>query len=149
MCPGGQTASAAVFTRKGHWINEERTPPGEAGPIVYTCFADHCAAANGSYPGCAANSGTGCCAEGHGGLLCELCSDGYIKQNDACIACNGAAWQSRLALFSTKSAALLLVNAQLLNKASTKSCARASYHLVCMARLIVSHLDHIISYHIS
>jgi hypothetical protein len=99
---------------------------------VYACFADHCAAANGSQPGCAANGGTGCCTEGREGLLCESCSEGYIKQQDACIPCAGNAWVQVLAMFGAKTACLFLVNAQLLAKATTKSCA-----LYLQARLML------------
>ena len=123
VCPGGPPASAAVFAPKGYWIDGLRTPPGEDDPVIYACFSNHCTPIDISQHGCAAHSDASCCLEGHGGLLCESCSDGYIKQKDACIACNGTAWQHAFAMFSTKSAALLLVNAQLLNKASTKSCA--------------------------
>jgi hypothetical protein len=121
VCPGGQPDVAAAFAPQHHWIDEQRTPPGEGGPVVYACFSGHCTRINRGQPGCTANSSAGCCAEGHGGLLCESCSDGYIKQRDACIACTGAAWLPVLGMFGVKTAALLLVIAQILAKATTKS----------------------------
>jgi hypothetical protein len=59
--------------------------------------------------------------EGHEGLLCESCSAGYIKQQDTCILCTGTAWMHTLSMFAAKTACLLLVDAQLLVKATTKS----------------------------
>lgn len=121
VCLGGPPSEAAIYALKDHWIDEQHVPPGATSPVVYACFSDHCAKANGAAPGCAAEAGAGCCAEGHEGMLCETCSDGYIKQADACIACAGNAWLLALSMFGIKSAALLLVIAQLLAKAATKS----------------------------
>ena len=117
----GLPSEAAIYAPKNHWIDERRVPPGAAGPIVYACFGDHCANANGGPPSCAEDGGSGCCAEGHEGLLCETCQDGYIKQNDECIGCAGTDWLLALSMFGAKSIFQLLVNAQMLAKASTKS----------------------------
>jgi hypothetical protein len=136
-CTGGPVGAAVIFTDAGRWLDEGRN--GTL-PIIYACFADHCSGANGTVR-CGANNGTGCCAEGRHGLLCESCMDGFTKQNDVCVPCadtdGGSIWGPRLVVkMLIKVAMISLVCATLLIKAT-----KASYTVTISFATIVFSLQ--------
>jgi len=88
---------------------------------VYSCFANHCSPAADNLTTCDAHNGTGCCFEGRTGLLCESCIDGFVKQSDKCIPCEGAAWDEIVTRGAIKTVMILLVCAKLLEKASART----------------------------
>jgi hypothetical protein len=146
VCPGGKKEKASIYPLKGNWLDNNFTretsaavgrwfPSHDMPRVVYRCFADHCELANGSAPSCAAQGGGRCCTAGRAGLLCESCAVNYVNQNDRCVICTGVAWAATLGVFCTKTVAVTLVCAKLLEKASTKSC---EWHLSTF--LFVNHL---------
>jgi hypothetical protein len=48
--------------------------------------------------------------------------EGFIKQNDYCVQCTGAAWFKMFVIFCVKTALLFLLCGKLLEKAATRSC---------------------------
>jgi hypothetical protein len=53
--------------------------------------------------------------------MCEACEEGYVKQNDRCVQCTGSAFGSILAQIVIKVAMSMLLNAKLIDKATTRT----------------------------
>jgi hypothetical protein len=59
--------------------------------------------------------------EGRAGLLCESCIEGFVKQNDKCIPCTGAAWDKLAVRSAIKTAMTFLLCGKLVEKAATRT----------------------------
>ena len=54
------------------------------------------------------------------GLLCELCSTGFTKQNDQCVRCSGAEWANAVKILA-KMMVIGFLCTKLLEKAITRT----------------------------
>ena len=118
-CPGGTLGHAKIFPASpGKWVDSR---PESKTMTVYSCFGNHCSPATDHATTCDTNNGTGCCFDGRAGLLCESCIDGYVKQNDICIPCTGAAWDKIIGRGAMKTAMTFLLCAKLIEKAATRT----------------------------
>ena len=109
--------AAPVRPGPGQWI-DHGLAPGLL--VVYACFGDHCSPPNETSL-CSAGGGSGCCAPGRAGPLCESCAEGFAKQNDRCIPCDGAAWAGIAPRVLAKAGLLTVLCAKVLDKATTRS----------------------------
>ena len=54
------------------------------------------------------------------GLLCEVCSTGFTKQNDQCVRCSGAEWENSVKILA-KMIVIGFLCVKLLEKAITRT----------------------------